>query len=222
MSVSDSAATRRDNAAVEVINPNGQYPVLLICEHASSHIPEKYGNLGLDSSALKSHIAWDPGALGVATEISGHLDAPLVAGKISRLVYDCNRPPEAPGAIPSKSEIYDIPGNTGISDVKREHRIRSVYEPFHCAVTEMINEMAELTAIVTIHSYTRVYLGRYREDSIGILHDDRDSRMADVILAIGRHQALYPFARRAVWTGRRRHAHDPAPRTSRRNSQCDD
>ena len=44
-------------------------------------------------------------------ELSAVLDALLVAGQVSRLVYDCNRAPTAPDAIPARSEIYDIPGN---------------------------------------------------------------------------------------------------------------
>ena len=85
----------------------GQGPAraLVVCEHASNRIPEVLGDLGLDQAAAReSHIAWDPGALGVATALAARISAPLVHGSISRLVYDCNRPPDAASAIPETSE----------------------------------------------------------------------------------------------------------------------
>ena len=74
--------------------PHGASPVLIICEHASRTLPESFGDLGLSHEALSSHIAWDPGALAVARGMSASLDATLVYQRFSRLIYDCNRPPE--------------------------------------------------------------------------------------------------------------------------------
>ena len=199
MSIPDSAATLRNNAAVEVINPNGQFPVLHICECASSDIPEKYCILNLDSSILIGHIAWKPSAFRVVTEISGSLDAQFMARKISRLVFEGNIPPKAPGAIPSKSEIYDFPINSGISEIDRKRRIRLVYESFHKHSNEMIADRAEFVAIVSIFSYNLVYLGRQCEDNFGILHNDNNSRMTDAILAVGRSQGVYPFTRNELY-----------------------
>ena len=73
--------------AVEIVNRDGAGPVLLLCEHASRHIPQRYGGLGLDADAARSHAAWDPGARDLALELSQALDAPLVAARVSRLVY---------------------------------------------------------------------------------------------------------------------------------------
>ncbi len=91
----------------------GEEPVLLVCEHASQRLPERIGSLGLSPDALSSHIAWDPGALAVCRLLSAALDATLVYQRFSRLVYDCNRPPEAESAMPQTSEIFAIPGNQG-------------------------------------------------------------------------------------------------------------
>jgi predicted N-formylglutamate amidohydrolase len=57
-------------------------------------------NLGLGPAELEAHIAWDIGAEAVARALSAKLDASLVLQRYSRLVYDCNRPPEAPDAMP--------------------------------------------------------------------------------------------------------------------------
>jgi len=162
-------------------NATGKAPVLLVCEHAANRIPDALDNLGLDEATRLSHVAWDPGALAVAQEISHILDARLVASTISRLVYDCNRPPEAPGAMPKRSEIFDIPGNKNLNDTEKAARVATVYEPFRSLLAETIAPTQTPLVLVTIHSFTPVYLGKKRDVEIGILHD-HDTRLADAIL----------------------------------------
>lgn len=169
-----------DGPPVEVSNQDGTSPVLLICEHASHVIPESLSDLGLDTAASQSHVAWDPGALGVALALSESLNATLVSARFSRLVYDCNRPPEAAGAMPSKSEIFDIPGNFDIPAEQRAARIREIYEPFVSAVKTEI-AARPTTVLVTIHSFTPVYHGESRTVELGILHD-LDTTFADSML----------------------------------------
>lgn len=152
---------------------NGAQPpeILIICEHASGDIPSELGDLGLSETARNSHIAWDPGALEVATELRDMLRSVLVEGTISRLVYDCNRPPVAPSAIPIRSELYDIPGNFGLDPQSRERRIRTVYDPFTRAVADQIAEHSNtLRLLVTVHSFSPVFFGKPRLVEIGILH----------------------------------------------------
>lgn len=182
MSEGDS---HKQETAVEVVNRGGGGPVLLLCEHASSRIPARYGGLGLQEEDRLSHAAWDPGARGAALHISKALDAPLVASNVSRLVYDCNRPPEAASAMPEKSELVEVPGNKGLTAEQRLERVRTVYQPFCETVKEVIDERKAAglqTIIVTMHSFTPVYFGKQRAVEIGILHDD-DSRLADAMLA---------------------------------------
>jgi len=169
---------------VEVINSSGQGGFLLVCEHASRFIPSRFDNLGLERDVLESHVAWDPGALGVAQEISTQLDAPLVAQRISRLVYDCNRPPDAESAMPAKSEIFDVPGNVDLSPSQRQLRIDQYYRPFQQTLSAQIDSHTARTlppALITIHSFTPTYHGIARNLDIGILHDS-DSRFADALL----------------------------------------
>lgn len=176
--------TEADGEAVAVENPEGAGICLFVCEHASRRMPERAGNLGLDSDALVSHIAWDPGALDVAKRLSGMLDGPLVYQRFSRLVYDCNRPPESPAAMPERSEIYDIPGNHGLTDAERYARTAALYVPFHdrvSAIAAARGARGQSTVIVTVHSFTPVYMGKQRDVEIGILHDE-DSRLADSML----------------------------------------
>ena len=50
---------RPDDAVVEVHNAQATSPVVLVCEHASAHIPAGFDDLGLSGDALRSHVAWD-------------------------------------------------------------------------------------------------------------------------------------------------------------------
>ena len=166
---------------VTVVNGAGRSALLLVCEHASNVIPARYGDLGIGPEVAQSHVAWDPGAFAVASAISARLDAPLVAGTISRLVYDCNRPPEAPDAMPARSERFDIPGNHGLSDAERQARTDAVYRPFEAMVAASISSASRPPVLVTMHSFTPNYLGNHRDVELGIVHD-ADARFADAML----------------------------------------
>ena len=176
---------------VETLNAAGRGPVVLVCEHASNHIPAPFGDLGLQAAELDSHIAWDPGALGVAKAMSAALDAPLVAGRLSRLLYDCNRPPASPDAMPARSEIHDIPGNRNLSGTEKARRVQAIYDPFHAAVEAALDGVSA-PVLVTMHSFTPIFRGQRREVELGILHDT-DARLADAMLSAA---PARPLARR--------------------------
>ncbi len=84
---------RRNHVRIE--NPDGAGPFVVICDHASNHIPDDLDSLGLSEQSKSMHIAWDPGALPVARDMARRLDAPLCWPDVSRLVIDCNRAPDA-------------------------------------------------------------------------------------------------------------------------------
>ncbi len=174
-------AIDRDAPPVLVRNQAGAAPVLLVCEHASNFIPEAFCGLGLDAAARESHVAWDPGAAAVARGLSGRLDAPLVECQVSRLVYDCNRPPEAEDAMPARSEVFDIPGNARLTPEDRQRRVAQYYLPFRDRVSARLDQVPAPQALVTVHSFTPVFLGKPRDVELGILHDT-DHRLADAML----------------------------------------
>jgi predicted N-formylglutamate amidohydrolase len=171
--------------AVQVINPSGLAALVFVCEHAARFIPASLGNLGLDDQALSSHIAWDSGAFEVAIGLCRSMDAPLVASRISRLVYDCNRASDSPDAMPAQSENYKVPGNAHLTQAQRRDRIEQVYQPFQKTLAQVIAAKMRAglkPAIVTIHSFTPVYGGVARQVELGILHH-QDSALADAMLA---------------------------------------
>lgn len=171
---------------VIVVNEKGPSPVVLICEHAGNVIPKSLGSLGLPPEDLTRHIAWDIGAEAVARGLSQALDAPLVLQRYSRLVYDCNRPPESPDAMPALSETTRIAANENLTSEARFQRIRSIYRPFHDAVSQLLDRRAAQGAaslLVTMHSFTPTYKGKRRHLDLGVLHD-RDARLADLVLGL--------------------------------------
>jgi predicted N-formylglutamate amidohydrolase len=160
------------DTAVDIANPSGRGDLVLVCEHASNFIPADLDALGLDEAALQSHIAWDPGALAVASAMAAVLDATLVAPRVSR--------------VPAVSEIFDIPGNAGLSPADRKARADRVYSPFRDALNATLEaRMAEgrRPVLLSIHSFTPVYGGVERDMELGILHDS-DARFADALLEI--------------------------------------
>jgi predicted N-formylglutamate amidohydrolase len=173
--------TTADGPPVEVINPQGQGPLVLACEHASAYIPISLDGLGLDATTLHSHIAWDPGALALAKHLSTAFDAPLVASRISRLVYDCNRPPHSPDAMRATSEVFDIPGNRHLPQIARDIRTAEVYQPFRDSLTNVLKSRTTPTALATVHSFTPTYFDDPRKTELGLLHD-ADARLATAML----------------------------------------
>ncbi len=177
--MSNDGATHTDVVGTEGLD--GRSRALVLCEHASAHFPARFGDLGLSAEARISHAAWDPGALDLARGLARHLRAPLVASRVSRLLYDCNRPPESPGAMLEKSERFEVPGNRGLDPRARAARVDQIYRPF-CAAVDRAMQVARPQALITMHTFTPVYGGIRRAVEVGVLHD-ADSRLADAILA---------------------------------------
>jgi len=192
--VSSGPETERTggNGVALVENAGGAGPYVIVCEHASNFIPERFQDLGLGKADLARHIAWDPGALGVARMLARELDAPLVSCGVSRLVIDCNRDPAVFDAIPVRSEDTDIPGNVDLGEEERQRRISDVYGPFHADIASMVEAKRRSgpVAVIGVHSFTPVYRGTLRPWHIGVLYD-RDERLsAPVLAALRRDEAL--------------------------------
>jgi len=138
-------------------------------------------DLGLAEADRYSHAAWDIGAEALARDLSQRLDAPLIVARVSRLVYDLNRPPTAPDAMPAQSGEVTVPGNRDLSQAERDARAAEVYEPFHDALSKLLDGFDRPPAFVTIHSFTPVWNGEARGTEIGLLHDE-DARLANAML----------------------------------------
>jgi predicted N-formylglutamate amidohydrolase len=173
-----------DAAPVLEENPEGTSPFLLTSDHFGRAIPRLLGDLGLPESELTRHIAWDIGIAGVASALSKHLGAHLVAQRYSRLVIDCNRPLGAPGSIPRISEATIIPGNEGLTREAAEARRRQIFDPYPRRIAEVIDNRLRggiPTVLVALHSFTPVYAGIARPWHVGTLYQ-RDGRLPPLLL----------------------------------------
>lgn len=166
-------------APYAIENEEGRGPFVIVVDHASNAIPAPWGDLGLSLKDREAHIAWDPGALEVAREMSRLLDAPLVAGTISRLVVDLNRPVGSATFAPAVSEATDVPGNRSIAPDDMALRVSAVYEPYHAALAAVVARQADRAdspvAVLAMHSFTPVYKGVHRPLHVGILFDRHEA-----------------------------------------------
>lgn len=179
--------------AVETVNPSGSSDIVLICEHASNHMPGEYRGLGVSPADLQTHIAWDVGAAEVARGLARVLDAPAFLGTYSRLLIDLNRPFQSPASIPARSEATDIPGNIELGEAEIERRRRVMFTPFHDRVASCLDRRrnaGRATRIVTIHSFTPVFLGVTRPWHAGILFDRSRDFAEALIEGLARDSAL--------------------------------
>ena len=164
---------------VEVVNPDGRAPVLLICDHACNLIPRAFGQLGLDEAQLARHIALDIGIAEVTRDLARRLDAPAVMSRFSRLLVDPNRQLEDPTLIPQIGDGIVVPGNRELGEAARRRRIETFHQPYHAAIERKLEAMAAHglgPAIVSMHSFTPVMKSFERPWQIGILWN-RDPRL---------------------------------------------
>ncbi|QBX99907.1 N-formylglutamate amidohydrolase [Rhodophyticola sp. CCM32] len=142
-----------DPAPVEVTNGESGADIILLCEHAGRAIPRALGSLGVSKDIILSHRGWDIGAEQVARKVADRLQVPLVIQKYSRLVIDCNRPPDSPMAVPGVSDHAEVPGNRALTPAERAMRIEEVFRPMDAELTRLF-ESHPRRAAFSIHSFT--------------------------------------------------------------------
>lgn len=153
---------------------------LITCDHATNRVPPEVngGCLGIAAPDMQRHIAWDPGAAGVAEALGERLDSPVICADFSRLVIDPNRGEDDPTLV---MKLYDgtiIPGNRHVDGAEVERRKGLLYRPYHAALARIAARRPD-TVIVAIHSFTPCLRGRApRPWQIGVLHSHVDSRLS--------------------------------------------
>ena len=171
-------------AAFEIEGEARQGRWVITCDHATNRVPEDIagGDLGLPPEDMARHIAYDPGALGVARALAEALDSPLVSASFSRLVIDPNRGEDDPTLL---MRVYDgsiIPANRHVDAAELERRLTLYHRLYHAAVGRLI-AARRAPAVVAIHSFTRQLRGRApRPWHVGVLYAG-DTRLALPLLA---------------------------------------
>lgn len=138
-------------------HPGSNLHWLVLCDHASNHVPAEYGGLGLPPFELTRHIAWDIGAAAVARAVASGLHAPLVEQGVSRLVIDANRAWDNPTLIPPTSDGTPVPGNQGLDEAEKLRRWQRWHQPYHRRIARHLNQMHAVGIapfVVSVHSFT--------------------------------------------------------------------
>ncbi len=183
--MSSSALLGPDDPPCYRVAHVGRSPFVLTCDHAGRALPRSLGNLGLTPGALETHVAWDLGIAALGEQLAQSLDAFLILQSYSRLVIDANRPLDAPDSIVTRSERTEIPGNVGLSREQADARAEAVFWPYHqriAAELERRQRAGEPSILVTLHSFTPVFLDVPRAVRIGVLYG-RDQRLGHALLA---------------------------------------
>lgn len=172
----------------ELVNPDGDPSLLLVCDHASNALPEAYGTLGLPHTEFHRHIAYDIGAADVTRALAAHLGCPAVLGGFSRLLIDPNRGIDDPTLVMKLSDGAVIPANRTVDAFQDrdelDRRVAHFYQPYHDAISAAIvraGRAGAVPALVSIHSFTPAWKGRMRPWHAGILWD-RDGRLAEPLI----------------------------------------
>lgn len=186
--------------------------ILLIADHASAFVPEDI-NLGIDKKLYDEHVAVDKGVRTLGSRLCQSLQCQGVFATQSRLVVDLNRDEDdCSGLMPSVSDGYVIPGNTGLTAETKEARLSRFYRPYHQHITDLIQKQLP-TLIVSLHSFTpclKSDVNCYRPWQIGLLYNN-DDRAAQIALALLREAQLIvgenePYSGRILNATMNRHA----------------
>jgi predicted N-formylglutamate amidohydrolase len=154
--------------------------LILTCEHAGNRVPPAYGHLFKGKRAiLKTHEAYDPGALPVARFLAKALGGPFIFATETRLLIDLNR-------SLTNRKLFSRFSNTLPASVKKE-LIASLYRPYREEIVRLMRKRLKGRRRVqhfAIHSFTPVLHGQIRNADIGILYDPASSFERSVVQAL--------------------------------------
>lgn len=164
-----------DFQSFEILPGKHDKGMVILGDHAMNRLPLRYGRLGLPETAFSRHIAYDIGIEGLTRQLSARLGVPAVLGGFSRLLIDPNRGEDDPTLIMKISDGAIISGNHPITSQEWDYRIETFHRPYHNAVAETIDSVANATGaaplVLSLHSYTPAWKGIPRPWHAAVLWD---------------------------------------------------
>jgi predicted N-formylglutamate amidohydrolase len=185
MSQSLPAVPVDETPDIEIFNPEGRNPVLILSDHSGRRIPKHLDDLGLSEDERSRHIAYDIGTTEMTRRLAKQLDASAVLNHISRLVIDPNRLPHTPTSIPEISDGTVIPGNRNLSKEEIDRRIRFSFLPYHRAISQQLARLRRggaVPAVIAMHSFTPAMQKEWRPWEAAVLWSAEDNRLAMPVL----------------------------------------
>jgi len=195
----------RDAASAVAVpgDVNHQGRLVLICEHASNHLPAPYV-----AGPRSEHWGWDIGAADVVGSLRRATGSVSVCAQFSRLLIDPNRPVEASDLVPTQVDGHAVTFNRGVCAAEVRRRTERFYDPYHAAVDGVLEARAGRdTLLFSVHSFTPVWAGERRTMELGVLFDDHDDLAASVGGALARDG--WAVALNAPYSGKEGLAYSP-------------
>ena len=144
--------------------------LVLTCEHGGNTIPEAYKKQFANKDVLKTHRAYDLGALDLFQQLEPLSDASFFS-KTSRLLVELNR------SLFSKQLFSEFSNN--LPKHEKGDILRKYYVPYRTEVEYKIAEYLKENHNVlhlSIHSFTPNLNGDIRNADIGLLYDSRNKK----------------------------------------------
>lgn len=171
-------------------------------DHAANTVPDfvNGGDLGIATTDMARHIAFDIGAAGLAQMLGDLLDGPVICSNFSRLVIDPNRGADDPTLL---MKLYDgtiIPANRHAGPKEQEKRMQACYHPYHSALDTLMKRRTD-PVLLSVHSFTPQLKGRpLRPWEIGVLYAD-DTRLSSSLLEVLREEPDLTIGDNEPYTG---------------------
>lgn len=140
--------------------------LIVTCEHASQGVPAPCrGLFAGHQDLLASHRGHDAGSLALARRLAGILDAPLFAGRWTRLLVDLNRSVGHPRLFSEITRALPHKEQLGI--------IEKYYRPYRAKVEQAVARTIHHARVlhISVHSFTPTMNNEVRNADIGLLYD---------------------------------------------------
>ncbi|MDT8449921.1 MAG: N-formylglutamate amidohydrolase [Wenzhouxiangellaceae bacterium] len=137
---------------------------LITAEHAGNRVPGRWRTL-FDGrrSLLDGHRGWDPGSGELARALAEALQAPLLEGRITRLLVDLNRSADHPRRFPEFTRALPAEDRAAL--------VRDYWRPHWTRYRNYLDTLAGRIVHIACHSFTPVLDGKTRSTDIGLLYD---------------------------------------------------
>jgi predicted N-formylglutamate amidohydrolase len=150
---------------------------VVTCEHGGNWIPVAHAGLFRSwQRVLATHRGYDLGAIAMARDLAGALQAPLVVSTVSRLVIDLNRSLSNP-------HVWST-ATAALPDAARQRIIDRHYLPYRRRVEALVDgaiRAGRRVIHLSSHSFTPKLHGKVRTADVGLLYDP--ARRGEVALA---------------------------------------
>ena len=137
---------------------------LISAEHASRHVPEHWQALFAGhGGVLDSHRAWDPGSREMAASLSSALGAPVLEGRVTRLLVDLNRSAGHPRRFSEFSR--------GLPERQKQELVDRYWQPHWNCYRDHLETLSGQIIHIACHSFSPAMDGKARNTDIGLLYD---------------------------------------------------